>query len=67
MISAKKRKTELQVTTQKLVDSTDKKAKEVEKRTYVDTLKALLIDPNASQKRSQEIMKKKSQSKKRTL
>ena len=47
LISAKKRKTELQVTTQKLVDSADKKAKETEKRTDVSTLKALLIESNA--------------------
>ena len=40
LISAKKRKTELQVTAQKLVDSADKKAKEAEKRTNVATLKA---------------------------
>ena len=58
LISAKKRKTELQVTAQKLVDSADKKTKEAEKRTDVATLKALLIECNASQKRSQEIMKK---------
>ena len=34
------------------------KAKEAEKRTDVATLQALLIESNASQKRSQEIMKK---------
>ena len=50
LISAKKRKTELQVTAQKLVDSTDKKAKEAEKKTDVATLKSLLIESNASQK-----------------
>ena len=59
LIAAKKRKTELQATAQKLVDSADMKAKEAEKRTDVATLKALLIESNASQKRSQEIMKKK--------
>ena len=51
LIAAKKRKTELQATAQKLVDSGDMKAKEVEKRTDVATLKALLI-------RVQCIMKK---------
>ena len=51
MIAAKKRKTELQATAQKLVDSADIKAKEAEKRTDVATLKALLI-------RVQCIMKK---------
>ena len=49
---------QLQATAQKLVDSADMKAKEAEKRTDVATLKALLIESNASQKRSQEIMKK---------
>ena len=58
LISAKERKTELQVTAQKLVESANKKAKETEKRIDVATLKALLIESNASQKRSQEIMKK---------
>ena len=43
LIAAKKRKTELQATAQKLVDSADMKAKEAEKRTDVATLKALLI------------------------
>ena len=43
LISAKKRKTELQVTAQKLVDLAEKKGKEAEKRTDVPTLKALLI------------------------
>ena len=43
MIAAKKRKTELQATAQKLVDLADMKAKEAEKRTGVATLKALLI------------------------
>ena len=51
LIAAKKRKTELQATEQKLVDSADMKAKEAEKRTDVATLKALLI-------RVQCIMKK---------
>ena len=51
LIAAKKRKTELQATAQKLVDSADMKAKEAEKRTNVATLKALLI-------RVQCIMKK---------
>ena len=51
LIAAKKRKTELQATAQKLVDSADMKAKEAEKRTDVATLKALLI-------RVQCIMKK---------
>ena len=41
-----------------MVDSADMKAKEAEKRTDVATLKALLIESNASQKRSQEIIKK---------
>ena len=49
LIAAKKRKTELQATAQKLVDSADMKAKEAEKRTDVATLKALLIkESNAS-------------------
>ena len=48
LIPAKKRKTELQATAQKLVDSADMKAKEAEKRTDVATLKALLIESNAS-------------------
>ena len=43
LIAAKKRKTELQATAQKLVDSADVKAKGAEKRTDVATLKALLI------------------------
>ena len=51
LIAAKKRKTELQATAQKLVDLADMKAKEAEKRTDVATLKALLI-------RVQCIMKK---------
>ena len=58
LISAKKRKTGLQETAQKLVESADQKAKEAETRTDVAKLKALLIESNASQKRSQEIMKK---------
>ena len=48
LIAAKKRKTEVQATAQKLVDSADMKAKEAEKRTDVATLKALLIESNAS-------------------
>ena len=48
-----------------MVDSADMKAKEAEKRTDVATLKVLLIESKASQKRSQEIMKREVQSKKR--
>ena len=48
LISTKKGKPELQVTAQKLVDSADKEVKEAEKRTDVATLKALLIESNAS-------------------
>ena len=43
LIAAKKRKTELQATAQKLVYLADMKAKETEKRTDVATLKVLLI------------------------
>ena len=41
LIAAKKRKTELQATAQKLVDSADMKAKEAEKRTDVATLEEI--------------------------
>ena len=41
-----------------MVDSADKKAKEAEKITNVATLKVLLIESNASWKRSQDIIKK---------
>ena len=48
LVSAKKRKTEPQVTAQKLVDSADKKAKDAVKRTDVAALIALLIESNTS-------------------
>ena len=44
---SKEKKTELQATAQKLVDSADMKANEAEKRTDVPTLKASLIKSNA--------------------
>ena len=43
LVSAKKRKTELQVTAQKLVHSADEKAKDAVKRTDAAALRALLI------------------------
>ena len=57
MDSAKRRKKELEVTTQRLLDSADKKAKEAEKNTDVATMKASLIESNVSRQKSQEIMK----------
>ena len=48
LVSAKKRKTELQVTAQKLVHSADEKAKDAVKRTDAAALRALLIESNAS-------------------
>ena len=44
LVSAKKRKTELQVTAQELVESADMKAKDAVKRTGVAALRALLIE-----------------------
>ena len=41
---------ELEVTSQKLVESADKKAKEAEKKTDVATMKTLLIESNALKK-----------------
>ena len=58
LVSAKKRKTELQVTAQKLVHSTDEKAKDAVKRTDAAELRALLIESNASREKSQEILEK---------
>ena len=46
LVSAKKRKTELQVTAQKLVHSADEKAKDAVKRTDAAALRALLIESN---------------------
>ena len=43
LVSAKKRKTELQVTAQNLVHSADEKAKDAVKRTDAAALRALLI------------------------
>ena len=67
LISAKKGKTELQVTTQKLVGSADKKAKEAEKRTHVTTVKALLVESKCIMKKISRSWRKKSQSKKKKL
>ena len=53
LVSAKKRKTELQVTAQKLVHSADEKAKDAVKRTDAAALRALLIESNASREKSQ--------------
>ena len=58
LVSAKKRKTELQVTAQKLVHSADEKAKDAVKRTDAAALRALLIESNASREKSQEILEK---------
>ena len=52
LVSAKKRKTELQVTAQKLVHSADKKAKDAVKRTDAAALRALLIESKKNLKRS---------------
>ena len=49
--TAKKRKKELEVRAQKLAESADKKAKEVEKKTDLATMKTLLIESNASRKK----------------
>ena len=52
-----KEEEEREVTAQRLLDSADKKAKEAEKNTDVATMKASLIESNASRQKSQEIMK----------
>ena len=54
LVSAKKRKTELQVTAQKLVHSADEKAKDAVKRTDAAALRALLIESNASREKSRD-------------
>ena len=58
LVSAKKRKTELQVTAQKLVHSAGEKAKDAVKRKDAAALRALLIESNASREKSQEILEK---------
>ena len=57
MTAAKKRKRELEVTVENIVELAGKKAKETEKKTNVVTIKTLLKESNASRKNSQEIMK----------
>ena len=46
----KKRKKELEVAAQNLAESADKKAKEAEKKSDVDTMKTLLKESNVSKK-----------------
>ena len=66
LIAAKKRKTELQATAQKLVDSADMKAKEAEKRNRCSYTEALLIVQCIMKKISRD-HEEKSQTKKRKL
>ena len=58
LLSAKKRKGEFEIVSKKLIDTTDQKVKEAEKRKDVTHLKALVIEPNASREKSEKIQKK---------
>ena len=58
LVSAKKRKEKLEIITQKLIDTADKKTKEAEKKKDVTHLKALLIEANTSKEKSGKIQKK---------
>ena len=52
LISVKKRKTELEATAKKLADSADKKSEEAETKTDAATVKTMVIESNASRKKS---------------
>ena len=56
MSAVKKKKKELEIAVQKVVDSADKKAKEAEEQKVVLLINFLLIESNVSRKRSQDIM-----------
>ena len=58
LIAAKKEKLELERVSKKLFDTTDKKAKDAEKKKDATLMKALLIESNASRERAKQIQKK---------
>ena len=58
LIEAKKEKLELERVSKKLLDTTDKKAKDAEKKKYANVMKDLLIESNASRERAEKIQKK---------
>ena len=59
LVSAKKRKEELEICTKKVIDMVDKKGNEAEKRKDITHLKALLIESNKIQKKDIPAQEKK--------
>ena len=58
LTSTKKTKEDLEKVSKKLVNTTDKKAKEAEKQKDSTAMKGLLVESNAARSRSEEIQKK---------
>ena len=56
--SAKKKKEELESVAKKLIDTADKKAKEAEKQENATHMKVLLMESNASKKKSEKLQKR---------
>ena len=55
LMAVKKKKTELESVASWLLDTANKKAKEAEKKLGVAAIKALIMKPNASRERAEEV------------